>query len=97
MSPSSWLKIETVCFSQTLESTYKLTQYHNPGEQLNRLYCCYNLKSYCTYSFAQFEKLAKTYFGQVMNKILSKVHFVKLKEEFKCNAPPPVLDCLFYA
>jgi hypothetical protein len=45
LSPSSALKMETVCFSETL-STYESTLRHNPDEQHRHLHRRENLKSH---------------------------------------------------
>jgi hypothetical protein len=40
------LKMETVCFSESLVSTYESTQHHNPEEQYRHPEHCENLKSH---------------------------------------------------
>jgi hypothetical protein len=42
---TSGLKMETVCFSKTLVSTYESTQHHNQEEQHRHLHHHENLKS----------------------------------------------------
>jgi hypothetical protein len=43
---TSAMKMETVCFSETLTSTYGSTWHHNPGEQHRNLCRHENLKSF---------------------------------------------------
>jgi hypothetical protein len=39
-------KVETVCLSETVVSTYESTQQHNPEQQHWHIYCCENLKDH---------------------------------------------------
>jgi hypothetical protein len=53
VSPSSNLKMEKMCLSQTLVSSYKFIQRHNPEGHLRHPHCRKNLKSHISTSLLQ--------------------------------------------